>query len=88
MSAWTGKIVSTDTSKGTFLIGVQYTNGVTTFSESLDVTGGIMADITVKIQNRVVALNNNDILLPIIQNSIQTSSIIQAPVQVASITSL
>lgn len=54
--SWTAKIVSKDYKNGTLFVGVEYTDTMSTFSESIDLTGGSIDVLNQKIQGRLNTL--------------------------------
>ena len=77
MNFWTALIVSQDMDAyviGRLLIGVQYTDGTTTFSETIDATGSTSDALNSQIQRRLTTLNNNASLISQIQTSVQEAT--------------
>lgn len=70
MTPWTGTIQSIVHQNGNLLVGVSYTNGVTTFTESMNMNGSNAVSINQAIQNRLSTLNQNDIVVATITPSI------------------
>lgn len=70
MNPWTGTIQSIVHQNGNLLVGVSYTNGVTTFTESMNMNGSNAVSINQAVQNRLGTLNQNDILVATITPSI------------------
>lgn len=67
---WTATIVSKDYSKGVLLVGVEYTNGNETFSESIDMTGGTLDVLNQKIQGKLNTLNATSDLISDIDSAV------------------
>lgn len=70
MTPWTGTIQSIVHQNGNLLVGVSYTNGVTTFTESMNMNGSNAVSINQAVQNRLGTLNQNDIVVATITPSI------------------
>lgn len=70
MTPWTGTIQSIVHQNGNLLVGVSYTNGVNTFTESMNMNGSNAVSINQAIQNRLGTLNQNDIVVATITPSI------------------
>ncbi len=60
---WTAKITSKDYNKGILYVGVEYTDLTTLFTESIDMTGGSMEVLQLKIQTRLNTLNQTEVFL-------------------------
>lgn len=73
---WTATVVSTDHTNGNLLIGVSYTNGVQTFSESLSMNDATQATLTSAIQNRLKTLNSNDALVSTINTNVKAGTFV------------
>lgn len=58
---WNAKIFSNSFVKGQLLIGVEYSNGVQTFNETIDLTGGTKEGLDARIQAKLLTLNTSDI---------------------------
>lgn len=83
---WTATVVSTDNTNGNLLIGVSYSNGIQTFSESLSMNSANQTILTKSIQNRLATLDSNDALVSLITPAIKTGTlIITSSVQSVSI---
>lgn len=57
---WTAKIVSKDYQKGILQVGIEFTNEIETFSESLDMTGGVYELLERRVQARLDTLNQTE----------------------------
>lgn len=57
---WQAEIESKTFENGVLKIGVQYTNGTQKFSESIDLTGGDMKTLSIKIQSKLDTLNASE----------------------------
>lgn len=80
MSPWTATVVSTDYNNKILLVGVSFTNGQTTFTDSFDMTGGNLDSLTQRIQGRLNLLSINDSLVLGIKSSIASSVVINSPI--------
>jgi hypothetical protein len=49
--------------KGALMVMVQYSNGTDTFMENTDITGGTLETLKYKVQQRINALNANEVLV-------------------------
>lgn len=78
---WTAQIVSKDVEKSRLLIGVRFDNGIKTFSESMDMSGGTFEGLTTRISQELNTLNANDTLLVALMGKDETELQIQIPVE-------
>jgi len=58
--AWTANITGKTYNSGTLNVTVAYSNGVSNFSEPIDLTGGDTTVLNTKIQGRLNTLNTTD----------------------------
>lgn len=81
---WQATVVSTDYEKGNLQIGVQYSNGVQTFSESTTINGNNVNGLVQVIQSRLATLTANDALVATITPSIQSGLTLQPTASIIS----
>lgn len=85
--AWTATVQSAEHTNGNLLIGVSYTNGIQTFTESMNMNGSTQTIITNAVQNRLNTLNQNDSVVTSITPTVKAGTFtVISSVQAISLT--
>jgi hypothetical protein len=71
-NTWSATIVDYNKKNADLYVGVSFTNGVTTFTESVYATGLGLSDVALRVQNILTALNSNDTLANVVAASVVT----------------
>lgn len=60
--AWTAQVAEKKNLNGIVTVNVQYTDGVNTFGEVIDLSGGDVEGAKTRVRNKLSMLNSNDAL--------------------------
>lgn len=73
---WTAKIVSKEYTKDILQVGIEFSDGVKTFSESIDMTGGSYETLQLKIGARISTFETTATLSSLLDSLVAQKQII------------